>query len=225
MAHATLSLLGLYKYRPQVLDELALPEALENDRDQIMGNLLMETAELEILFPDPDFLKEAIGVWSRKQVPVWTELYETTQYEYNPIWNKDGTVTELETRNLKGTADRDHLETRDLAGSSSGETSASGTDKSYVFGYNSTTAAQDREATSESGTTDSVESTSTGTIRHDENEATTDTGTIKHERIEQGNIGVTTTQRMIQEQRDVVKFNIFDVIIQDFKQRFCILVY
>lgn len=225
MAHATLSLLGLYKYRPQVLDELALPEALEKDRDQIMGNLLMETAELEILFPDPDFLKEAIGVWSRKQVPVWTELYETTQYEYNPIWNKDGTVTELETRDLKGTADRDHLETRDLAGTSSGETVASGTDKSYVFGYNSDTAAQDREATSESGTTDSVESTSTGTVRHDENEATTDTGTIKHERIEQGNIGVTTTQAMIREQRDVVKFNIFDVIIQDFKQRFCILVY
>lgn len=225
MAHATLSLLGLYKYRPQVLDELALPEALEKDRDQIKGNLLMETAELEILFPDPDFLKEAIGVWSRKQVPVWTELYETTQYEYNPIWNKDGTVTELETRDLKGTANRDHLETRDLAGTSSEETAASGTDKSYVFGYNSDTAAQDREATSESGTTDSVESTSTGTIRHDENESTTDTGTIKHERRETGNIGLTTTQTMIREQRDVVQFNIFDVIIQDFKQRFCILVY
>lgn len=40
-----------------------------------------------------------------------------------------------------------------------------------------------------------------------------------------GNIGVTTTQKMIEEQRAVVKFNIYDYIIEDFKSEFCILVY
>ena len=40
-----------------------------------------------------------------------------------------------------------------------------------------------------------------------------------------GNIGVTTTQQMIEEQRDVVKFNIIDYIIESFKRRFCLLVY
>ena len=225
MAHATMSLLGLYHYNPKVLDGFQLPKDLEPDRDTIIGNLLLETAELEILSPDPDFLSEAIRFWSTKQVQIWQELWDTTQYEYNPIWNKDGTVTELETRDLKGTADRDHLETRDLAGTSFGETSASGTDKHYVFGYNETTRAQDEEAETESGTTDSVDTTSTGTIRHDENEATTDTGTINHERRETGNIGLTTTQTMIREQREVVLFNIQDHIITDFKKRFCILVY
>ena len=40
-----------------------------------------------------------------------------------------------------------------------------------------------------------------------------------------GNIGVTTTQKMINEQREVVKFNISDYIIESFIKRFCLLVY
>ncbi len=40
-----------------------------------------------------------------------------------------------------------------------------------------------------------------------------------------GNIGVTTTQQMIEEERRVVKFNITDYIIDSFKRRFCLLIY
>ena len=40
-----------------------------------------------------------------------------------------------------------------------------------------------------------------------------------------GNIGVTTTMQMIREQRDIVKFNLYDIITEEFKLRFCVLVY
>lgn len=40
-----------------------------------------------------------------------------------------------------------------------------------------------------------------------------------------GNIGVTTTQQMIQAQRDIVRFDIIDEIVKDYKTEFCILVY
>ena len=40
-----------------------------------------------------------------------------------------------------------------------------------------------------------------------------------------GNIGVTTTQKLIREQRDIDLFNLYDIIIEDFKMRFCILIY
>lgn len=40
-----------------------------------------------------------------------------------------------------------------------------------------------------------------------------------------GNIGVTTSQQMIEEERRVVQFNIYDYIIQSFQRRFCLLVY
>lgn len=40
-----------------------------------------------------------------------------------------------------------------------------------------------------------------------------------------GNIGVTTTQEMIRQQREIEQFNMYDIIINDFKNRFCVLVY
>lgn len=40
-----------------------------------------------------------------------------------------------------------------------------------------------------------------------------------------GNIGVTTTQQMIEEERRVSELNIYNYIIDSFKRRFCLLVY
>ena len=40
-----------------------------------------------------------------------------------------------------------------------------------------------------------------------------------------GNIGVTTTQQMIEQERESVKYNMFNVIIHDFQERFCLMIY
>lgn len=245
MLRARLDLLGIYQFDNTVLDLLELPED-ENgndviDRDTLKDNLLMNTAEMEILYPDASFLKLAIGSWSKKQVPIWTELYNSTQFEYNPIWNVDGKV--VEDRDLKGTDYRtdDHDTTRthndtmtrthgDTMTRTNGDTL---TTDSSTYGYNSSTAAPtDKVVAAHTGTTSddhtgtisdahtgTISDKDTGTIKHD----TSDTGKVTTTRT--GNIGVTSTQSLIKEQRDVVQFNIMDHIINDFKNRFCLLVY
>lgn len=40
-----------------------------------------------------------------------------------------------------------------------------------------------------------------------------------------GNIGVTTTQQLLQSERDIANYNIYMQIVDDFKSEFCILVY
>ena len=40
-----------------------------------------------------------------------------------------------------------------------------------------------------------------------------------------GNIGVTTTQQMIEAEREVVQFSVIEFIADDFKNEFCISVY
>ena len=40
-----------------------------------------------------------------------------------------------------------------------------------------------------------------------------------------GNIGVTTTQQMIEEERQVSKFDIDHIIINEFKKTFCLMIY
>ncbi len=292
---ATMDLLTLYQEDNTLLDLMEVPEALDNE--VLKDNLLMETAELELLYPNPVFLKMAIGSWSKKQLHVWEELYDTTQYEYNPIWNKDGTISELITRNLATTEDvtddntrtdnltdlqtrdatdtrTDNLtdlqtrdatdtttnnltdeQTRDLAGTSDSTTTRN------VYGFNGSTATPAEQTIQDVDTTDTGTITDehtgtqtdahTGTITDSHtgtqtdahtgtitdahtgtqtdnriiDRDTTDTGTINTLRTEQGNIGLTSTQQLIQEQREVVKLNLYDIIIRDFIDRFCLRLY
>ena len=245
MLRSRLDLLGIYKFDNTVLDLLEVPEDEDGDelidKDTLKDNLLMDTAEMEILYPDASFLKLAIGAWSKKQVPIWSELYASTQYEYNPIWNVDGAV--VEERDLAGTDYRTDDHTTERTHDDSMERTHDDTMErthddtlttdSSTYGYNSSAAAPtDKVENAHTGTitdthtgtitdahTGTITDTDTGTINHD----TTDTGSITTTR--QGNIGVTSTQSLIKEQRDVVQFNIMDYIINDFKNRFCLLVY
>lgn len=178
-----LTTLGLYQYDPTLFDSMSLPEGVS--REIIVDNILMECAELETLLPDPAILKGAIRRWSAACLPTWQHLYDTTQYEYNPIWNKDGTVRETETRDLAGTGDT--------------------TTNNSVAAFNSSMLEPQAEAIT--------------------NAETTDTGTITRERTEQGNIGITSTQQLIKEEREIAEFNIYFYIAESFKQRFCLLVY
>ena len=226
---ATLDLIGLYNYNPKLLDELVLPEAIEDKRADLIDNLLLETAELEVIYTDPDFMQKAIGIWSRKQSPIWAELYDTTQYEYNPIWNKDGVITEE--RDLAATEDVTTNVDREDKLTDKNTRNLSDVSDRDVFGFNSSTAAPaEKNTVSGTGTdtfnhtgTDTVDHTGTQDIDTTVDRDTTDTGTIT--RTEQGNIGVTSTQSLIQEQREVVKFNILDYIINEFRDRFCLKVY
>ena len=236
-----MDLIGLYNYDQTLLDSLVLPEDLEDKRDTIKENILLETAEQELIYPDATFLKYAIGVWSAKQSPIWDELYKTTQYEYNPIWNVDGKV--VEKHDLKGTdyLTDDHTTTRthtDTITRTHNDTltmtkGAGSTNTHSIYGFNSATEAPaDKDVLTTNGNdtdahtgtitdahTGSITDKDTGTRKHD----TSDTGDVTTTRT--GNIGVTSTQSLILEQREVVKLNIIDVIIKDFTDRFCLKVY
>ncbi len=214
-----LSVAGLYQYDPTIFDDLHLPPEL--DKTTLLADILIECAELEILIPDPDLLKESINYWSLAQLPIWQKLYNSTQFVYNPIWNKDGTYTETrnlatsdtETRNLA----KSNLQTRNLG------SSANTTATRKVSAFNSSAFENaDQETMNGSGTdTGTVNDTGsdTGTVTR----GGTDTGTVT--RRETGNIGVTTTQQMIKEEREVVQFNIYRYITESFKSMYCLGVY
>lgn len=247
MSKGKISILGLYYSDPDLFVNLHLPEALNSD--VVIDNLLMETAELECIYPDADFMKLAIGSWSLKELEVWQKLYETTVFDYNPIWNKDGTVTETESISREGQTNN----VRTTEGSRNGTTSSSeaeetqnsdvktnesgSTETLTVAGFDESTF-QNREktVTDSSGTDSDVasgsrETSGSGTTSDSYNDTGVDSGshnddeTREYSRTEQGNIGVTSTQQLIREEREVDLFNIYDEIIQSFKRRFCVLVY
>lgn len=247
---ATLSLMGMYEYDHTILDFFHYPDKWETaDKDVFVNKLLLDTAELEILYPDADIFKMAIKYWSSAEVQNWNKLYDTTVLDYNPIWNKNGTVTVIEkhikNNNYTDVTDgkiADHSSTignqnTDTSGKENIDTTNKTNEKNYVFGFNSEDAAQSGETvTDDAGNTKTDRSENSKTNSSAKTDATTTNNTsFKHDekeniggeytRTEQGNIGITTTQQMINEEREVDKFNLMDYIIDRFKQRFCLLVY
>ena len=89
---AKLSVLGLYRWNPNIFKEMAIPA--EVDADVLTWKILEDCAELEILYSDPEYMQASIYNWSSAMLPNWTKMLEALTAKYNPIWNKDGTIRE-----------------------------------------------------------------------------------------------------------------------------------
>lgn len=154
---AKLSIMGLYKYNPEIFDDLTVPTGI--DKETVIDNILLECYDFELLFPSYNLMKIGIRTWSRTELPIWEKLYNTENLEYNPIWNVDGDVTE--TREV----------TRERSGQDSRSLTQNGTDSDTLHretelnSTESTTGSEtkniDRDTTSgESRTTTGTDSTS-----------------------------------------------------------------
>lgn len=204
---ASISILGLYEYDNTIFDGLKLPEGV--DKETLISNLVTELSAFEILYPNPDFLKRLIPVWSDKEFPVWNRLYETTLLKYDPLSNYDRTE---EWEDVGDNSATNNGSTKNI-GSSSG----SGSNKNSVAGFNSSELVESEKAENSGQSNSSSDTTITGTST--EKLKSTHRGRVS------GNIGVTTSQKMLEEERRVALFNLYDRIIESFKMRFCVLVY
>lgn len=228
---ATVSLMGLSRINGAVLSELVVPDGI--DVEVVKDNLLAETAELEVIYPDAVFMQAMIGRWSAKELPIWEKLYATTQFDYNPIENYN--------RTEKWTEDENTTKNTDSEATGSSKTESEGTSKQhreneiehaqnkYVSAYNETDftpTERTQDSQQELGDTTQEDEGSVNVTAKSGN-VTDENGKRLLDRSGQarGNIGVTTTQEMIQEEREVDQFNVIDYIIDSFKKRFCLLVY
>ena len=82
-----LTMIGLYNYDPDIFVNLELPDGY--DRDTFIDSLLLEHGEKCVLYSNPDFMKNAIGAWSRKWSLELSRIYDALTAEYNPIYNYD----------------------------------------------------------------------------------------------------------------------------------------
>lgn len=159
----------------------------------------------------------------------WNHLWETNVAVYSPIHNYDM----YEERNLATTDD--NVETTD------GELSRTGTEGlthgmvestqhgrtednvNYKYGLNTTVYQQNRSdenVSTEGGTTTTTDSGTDTTTRNlvdstDQTVTEDNEGTEHEETHRYGNIGVTTTQKLIQEERNLWLWNFFDEVFND----------
>ena len=222
---ATLSILGLYNYQPAIFDSLTIPTSV--DRETLIDNIIMEAAELELLFPNADILGRLIGNWSKTRLAAWNRMIGALDAEYNPIENNDRYEDHLEdyTRDLKESDNytRDLKEndnyTRNLT--DSGNNNSSGSTQNSRTGYNS----GDLQVTDSSSSEDHNDETRSYTGSDDRNKGYTG-GDTRHTVIHtHGNIGVTTNQDMVEAELKLRQYDIYKLITNEFIDTFCIGVY
>lgn len=98
---AWLSIMGMYNSNINVFEGFQVPQGL--DRQTAIDTIILNCAELEVVYPTIDIMRYAITNWSKRNQPVWQKLWDTVTVKYNPIWNVDGIVEETETRDLTNT--------------------------------------------------------------------------------------------------------------------------
>ena len=232
---ATLSILGLYNYQPAIFDSLTIPTSV--DRETLIDNIIMEAAELELLFPNADILGRLIGNWSKRRLAAWNRMIGALDAEYNPIENSDRYEDHLEdyTRDLKESDNytRDLKEndnyTRNLT--DSGNSNRSGSTQNSRTGYNS----GDLQVTDSSSSEDHSDETRSYTGSDERNKGYTGGddrnkgytgGDTRHTVIHtHGNIGVTTNQHMVEAELKLRQYDIYKLITNEFIDTFCIGVY
>lgn len=217
---------GLYNYDDTLFNGFNVPEGLV--KQIAIDTILMRTRELEILYPDLNYMKTRITIWSDKYQINWKKLYDTTVLEYNPIENYDRMEDWTDTDDETSTSARDNTRntTNTVKSTSTNEimNSVNVTDQNTAF--NAGLADHAKQIT-DGDTTENGSITNTETGKDTENENVNGGRTGRHTKTGRahGNIGVTTSQQMIQSERDLVVFNLYDVIAESFIENFCLMVY
>lgn len=229
---ATLSILGLYQYDNTIFDLMSLPENLSIS--DVADQICAECAELEILYPNPTVLKNLIGVWSKREYPTWMRVLAASEAEYNPIdnYNRSDSIS----RSRTGSETHSGKDTRQDSGTDtttgSTTTTNSGSDSTlHKYAAFDSETLKDQESDTTTYGSGSTGTSSGGTTYGRKNELThghqiADTSTETETINSHGNIGVTTTQRMLEQELDISpRLNIISYIVDSFKNRFCLLVY
>lgn len=207
-----LSVLGMYMYDDTLFDNFVIPDVI--DKQDMIDRICYETAELEVLLTNFDVLKIAIGVWSRLRLDVWQRMADALfKQGYDPFVNVDRTETRTfdiaTTDNNERTLDYTDKDTKNL------------TDTTQMESFDSNTW-QDRSKYTQSGTdtldhdgtiSDEGDGSKTGTI-------TTELSGLNYNLIPDSLSRIVTSEVELR-----MKYDLEDLILQDFKKEFCLLVY
>lgn len=246
-----MNLINILSYNPNLFDGIILPSGLT--QEDVVNEILQECATMEPLYGDPDLFHQMILHWFATRNYTFQKLYDTMHLDYNPLENAYRTETrvtdyereysrkssESSTEDEETTSSGNSENSRDTGSTQKTTSETTATSKDQVAPYNDVNFHDTTQTTgnnkangnvensgneSENGSFDNsgtreISRKNSGNMDDNENAKTMDNFTLK------GSIGLITPQQMIRQERDVVKFNLYEYIAMEFSKRFMIQVY
>ena len=207
MSSAKMTLIGCNTFFSNMNDDLfkglTLPEGLA--KNTLTNNILLQGGEFEVVYSDPFFLQNAISIWADREAATFERWVNALAIEYAPLENYDRHENWTDTLDSDGTSRT----------TGTNDTSTNGTVTTDVSAYDS------------NGYQPKEKVTTAETIDNDTTENNTSTldNTGMHAGRIHGNIGVTTSQQMLEAELDLGYWNIYSRITDMFLKEFTIMIY
>ena len=243
MSSAKITTVGFYQYMNAYNNDLFgllnLPPGI--DKDTLVNNIMLRGGEFEVVYSNPDFYKSAIGLWSNKHYRTFEKWINALNIEYNPLenydrmeeWSDSGSRTNTGTVSDSGSRTNTGTQSTETTGNDNFTGSGNSTSSDEISAYNSNSFQNDKKNTTNSSNSSETNTTtnSTRTDNLSESNSNTRTDNLSEKTNSDrkgrahGNIGVTTSQQMLQSELDIAKWNIYEKITDLFLSEFCIMVY
>ena len=211
-----ITLWGFYQYDKTLFDGIVLPDGIE--KENLVAEIMKNSGELYPYHQSLEYLKRNINYWFARRLFDFGRIYDALRMEYSPIENYD----------RKENITRDYENSGiDKASTTLGSTTTStniGTNdnENKVSAYNeSDYTNREKDIQSHNST---VTNTGSGT-----DTTQTEYG-LKRKEVEDvrvhGNIGVTTSQQMIESEMSLrAKYDIYKIIAKEFEREFLVQIY
>ena len=247
---ARITLWGIYQYDKTLFDNIVLPDGI--DKDNLISDIMRNSGDLYPYHQVPEYLKRNITFWFSRRLFDFDRMYKSLRMEYSPIENYDriedikreykDSGTDTETLTLGSSTTSSHT------GTDTDTTQGSGSNEKGVSAYNEdgyTNREKDTE-THNSNNTQTYNSTVTNTGSGSDTQKQTFDSTVTNtgsgsdmtqtdygkQRTEtentriHGNIGVTTSQQMIESEMSLrAKYDIYKIISREFEREFLVQIY
>lgn len=205
--NAKTTLIGFYNYRPDIFDNVTFPAGI--DKNIAIDTILVNNAGFEPLYQDIDFFKFCIENWAKKWSWSFDKWIKAINVKYDPLNNYDR-YEEYDdekkgTEKTKSSSDRTIKDT----GTADTEEKVSAYDSSSYEPSKKNTLTNNLTTTEKAGSDISGDSSET----------------IKHRAHLYGNIGVTTSQQMLESELSIAEWNLYNQIADVFRSELLISVY
>ena len=243
MSSAKITTVGFYQYmnayKYDLFGLLILPPGI--DKDTLVNNIMLRGGEFEVVYSNPDFYKSAIGLWSNKHYRTFEKWINALNIDYNPLenydrmeeWSDSGSRTNTGTVSDSGITKNTGTQSTESSGKDNFKGSGNSTSSDEISAYNSNSFQNDKKNTTNSSNSSETNTTANNTRTDNLSESNSNTRTDNlsektnsdRKGRAHGNIGVTTSQQMLQSELDIAKWNIYEQITDLFLSEFCIMVY
>ena len=244
MSTAKITLLGFYNHYTatgrDLFEKLIVPDGIT--KNTLVDTILMNGGEYESIYGDPDFIHDAVGVWSMKWYHTMERWARAINTDYEPLYNYDRTEMETRTPNLTHTrtADLTDQRTADLTNERTADLTTERTDDlthertANLLETNAGTITEETKRSAfDSSNYEPLEkkittpentlaTTGTDTMTDTGTDTTTETGNEQRALRAYGNIGVTTSQQMLEDEIRISAWSLYDSIARLFLSEFVI---